>query len=201
MNATFELSAPIQIQGSALFSRERTIRREIRRWWVPGPKRWVAWLMTNPSDASEARNDPTAMRVTNFSRSWGYDGWIGVNLVPFISSTTPAMWKWFDWESNGPDWAARDDLAANLDDIERVGRLAALRVVAFGAEPVVRCPEWRSQCIEAFGQPSDIDGSETLHCIGETQSWEPKHPLARGKHRVPGSAWPVVWTGCALAPQ
>lgn len=42
--------------------------------------------MLNPSDAGERRNDPTALRVTNFTRAWGYDGWIGVNLYPFIAA-------------------------------------------------------------------------------------------------------------------
>lgn len=181
------------VNGNAKFARNGTIRREIRRWWTPEPKRWVAWLMTNPSNAGADRNDPTALRVTAFSQTWGYDGWIGVNLIPFVSSTMSPMWKWFDWENNGPDWYARDDLGFNLADIEKVGREAHLRIAAFGAAAPARCPEWVEMCLEAFGQPSDLDGSCVLHCIGATQDGYPKHPLARGKHRVPDGSRPIVW--------
>jgi hypothetical protein len=101
---------PFEIKGSAVFGRERTLRLEIRRWWVPEPKRWAAWLMLNPSVAGENRNDPTAQRVTHFTRAWGYDGWIGVNLYPFISSKPAEMWRWANWQNHGPAWDVRDDL-------------------------------------------------------------------------------------------
>ena len=185
-------SEPV-IQGSALFARERTIRREIRRWWVAEPKWWVAWLMLNPSNAGESQNDMTALRVTHFTRAWGFDGWVGVNLYPFISSEPDKMWAWRDYESNGPDWYARDDLAANLEDIERVGRSASLRMVAFGAQPVLRDQPWLEQCVEAFEQPSDIGADGALYCLGTTQNGQPIHPLARGKWRVPDDARPKLW--------
>jgi len=66
---TFDLSAPPAIQGSARFSRDGTLRNEIRRWWVENPTRWAVWLMLNPSTAAEGRNDPTALRVTHFSKA------------------------------------------------------------------------------------------------------------------------------------
>ena len=61
------------VRRSALFARDRTLRREIRRWWIEPPVRWAAWLMLNPSDAGEARDDPTALRVTRFTERAGYD--------------------------------------------------------------------------------------------------------------------------------
>ena len=190
----FELEAPAQIKGSALFAREGTLRREIRRWWVAEPKRWAAWLMLNPSTAASEKNDPTALRVTHFSRSAGCDGWIGVNLYPFIASDPVAMWKWANWEARGPDWYARDALLANLGDIERVGRLSSLRIVAFGAAPVERDEVWLEQCLEAFGQSADIDGAdEQFYCLGVNQSGQPLHPLARGKMRVPDDFKLVPW--------
>jgi hypothetical protein len=182
------------LKGSARFSRDGILRREIRRWWIPEPQRWVAWLMLNPSKAGASANDPTAQRVTRFSRDWGYDGWIGVNLYPFISSTPEEMWTWADWENNGPDWYARDDLGFNLDDIERVGRMAALRVVAFGAQASIRGGLWLEECLEAFGQPPDDPGADSrLYCLGRTKNNQPLHPLARGKWRVMDGTQPSLW--------
>jgi len=192
MSALF-LTAPSAIRGSALFARDRTIRREIRRWWVGKPVRWAAWLMLNPSNAGEDRNDPTARRVTQFTMRWGFDGWIGINLYPVISSHPKQMWHWADYESNGPDWYARDDMEANLEDIGRVAREASLRMVAFGAAPIERDEMRLEQALEQFEQPSDIGADERFYCLGITQSGQPLHPLARGKHRIPDSATAQLW--------
>ena len=183
----------LDVLGSAKFSRDGALRNEIRRWWVQEPQRWAVWIMLNPSTASTDRDDPTARRVTDFSRSFGCDGWIGVNLYPFISSNPAAMWSWANWEAHGPAWDVRDDLIANLATIERVARASTLRMVAFGAAPVVRDEVWVEQCLEAFSQPSDIDADERLYCLGTNTTGQPLHPLARGKMRVPDSQRPIVW--------
>ena len=181
------------LHGSASFGRAQTIRFEIRRWWVEHPVRWAAWLMLNPSRAGAVETDPTAQRVTHFTRSWGFDGWIGVNLYPFISSTPADMWRWAEWESNGPDWYARDDLQHNLCLIEEVGRLASLRVVAFGAQPADRDQMWLEECLQQFQQPSSCEADERLYCLGTNKTGQPLHPMARGKWRVPDSCRPVLW--------
>ena len=106
----FALEQTVKIEGDATFARNRTLRMQLRRWWTERPKRWAAWLMTNPSDAGASRNDPTMLRVIHFTRSWGYDGCIAANLYPFIASNPKDMWAWRRWEDNGPDWYARDDL-------------------------------------------------------------------------------------------
>lgn len=197
MNA-FTLEQPLQIEGDALFARNRTIRRQLRRWWVERPKRWLAWMMLNPSDASEKKNDPTMGRVIHFGRSWGYDGVIVVNMYPFVASDPREMWFRRAWMNNGPDWYTRDDLNANLNDIERVGRLSCCRIVAFGAAPFVKDQPWLEQCVEAFRQPFDYPDSgreydERLYCLGHTQNMQPIHPLARGKWRVSNEAKPILW--------
>ena len=182
------------MRRSALFARDRSLRRELRRWWLAEPiNNWAVWLMLNPSNDGELREDPTALRVTHFTAQWGYGGWIGVNLYPFISSTTDALWRWADWEHAGPEWSIRDDLAANLEDIERVARMASIRVVAFGAQPIERDQHWLEQCLEAFEQPTDVGGDERLFCLGTNKNGQPLHPMARGKLRVPDSIQPLLW--------
>lgn len=196
--SSFSLSPDLVDEGDATFARNGTLRRELRRWWVERPKRWAAWLMLNPSHAGLKKNDPTMHRVIHFTKSWGYDGCIVANAYPFISSDPREMWKWADWENNGPDWSARDDMQANLADIERIGRMSCLRVAAFGAQPAEHDEPWLWQCLEAFGQPFDYPDAkwsyiEELHCLGVNKSGQPLHPLARGKMRVPDNALPLPW--------
>lgn len=194
MSSDFELSGAPDIKGSASFSNDGTLRIQIRRWWVPEPKNWAAWLMTNPSVAGPKRNDPTALRVTHFTRQAGCDGWIGVNLYPFISSTPQEMWEWASWQEHGQAWEVRDALLANLETIEAAARESVLRMVAFGAAPVVRDEPWLEQCLEAFGQPADRkDADERFYCLGLNSTGQPLHPLARGKMRVPDSQKPILW--------
>lgn len=189
----FALASPVEIHASEFFARQRTVRRALKRWWVDPPARWVAWLMLNPSIATSAKDDPTTKRLTHFTRLWGYDGWIAVNLYPFVSSTPTEMWRRANWEASS-DWEARDDMQANLQDIETAGRMAALRVVAFGAQPVERDERWLELCLEAFGQPATIPyHDENFWCLGLTQSGQPLHPMARGRMRVPDDTKPAIW--------
>lgn len=198
MNPTLE--APSVIHGSAVFGQERTLRYEICRWWTQTPQRWAAWLMLNPSHAGEDRNDPTALRVTHFTRSWGYDGWIGVNLYPIISSTPDDAWAWSRWQKNGPDWCARDGMQSNREHIRAVAQLADLRVVAFGAAAWRRDPVWLEECLEAFRQPTwRLAGSDELYCLGVNKEGQPLHPMARGKWRVPDDRRPQLWEPAGLA--
>lgn len=190
-----QISQPIKpkLSGSARFSGCKTLRYEIRRWWVDEPKRWAVWLMLNPSNAGAEQMDPTAQRVTHFSRSWGLDGWIGVNLYPLISSTPAEMWRWAAWDVNGPDYWARDRIHDNLNFVEAAGRAAIIRVAAFGAQPVEHDDGWLEEAIEAFTQPSSMGAGETLNCLGTNKTGQPLHPMARGKWRVPDDRQPIVW--------
>ncbi len=154
--------------------------------------------MLNPSDAGEKRNDPTMNRVIHFTRSWGYDGCIVVNLYPLVTSDPREMWAWSHWDENGPDWNARDDMQSNLAQIEEVGQRSCLRVAAFGVQPALKDPNWVEKCVERFEQPfAPPDGGwefeENCVCLGRTLSGQPIHPLARGRHRVSDHAQPIRW--------
>lgn len=182
------------VEGNATFAQDRRLRREIRRWWVENPQRWAAWLMLNPSTAGEDRNDQTALRVTHFSQAAGCDGWIGVNLYPLVTPNPSTMWRWANWEAHGPAWDVRDALLANLEDIAAAARLASLRMVAFGAAAIYHDEPWLEQCLEAFGQPSNLSGAdEQLYCLGVNSTGQPLHPMARGRMRIPDDRRPVVW--------
>jgi hypothetical protein len=193
----FALASPVEVFTSEYFSRQRTVRRALKRWWVDPPIRWCAWLMLNPSDADAKKDDPTTRRLTHFTRAWGYDGWIAANLYPFVSSDPKAMWFRSRWDEHA-DWEARDDLQCNLADIQQAATMAALRVVAFGAQPIEHDQAWLEACLEAFGQPFDQSRScahddMNFWCLGTNGTGQPLHPMARGRMRVPDSTEPTIW--------
>ena len=184
---------PNEMHKSARISKCGTFRWTLKRSWGGGAL--AVWLMLNPSTADGTHDDPTIKRCINFTRAWGYPGFVVVNLYPFRSPSPAELWKWADWERNGPDWYARDAIHRNAGVIEAAGRAAAVRVVAFGAQPVQHDQAWLEECLEAFRQPSDISADETLYCLGVNSTGQPLHPMARGKMRVPDDATLQVWRG------
>jgi hypothetical protein len=180
------------LHGSAKFGADETIRYEIRRWWVQRPMRWAAWLMLNPSWAGADRTDRTADRVTDFTRSWGLDGWIGVNLYPFVSPTQPKVWRRAAGQNIGSNWYF---LGRNLGILSTVGREASIRIVAFGAQPIDRDNYWLEECLRQFTQPSSRAADEALYCLGTNTNGQPRYPMARGKWRVPDYQRPILWRG------
>jgi hypothetical protein len=211
---------PGTIYRQSTGSPDGRLRSEIRRWWVEKPERWAAWLMLNPSKANGHREDLTTLRVTHFTKEWGYDGWIGVNCYPYVSSNPAEAFELASgFEGRG---FCQPELSKNLRDIERVGREASIRIVAFGSEIARRDEAWLEQCLERFCQPPNCnqcggrggilaglavgDGPaaqvdcrfcrkarEGLFALGVSKSGYPLHPLARGRMRIPDDRKPVLW--------
>lgn len=175
MNST--LFEPL-IKKSARFDTTTAFRFELRRWWSDSPARWVAWLMSNPSNADGYRDDPTIKRVIRFAQLWGYDGAIIVNTCPIISSNPAVALKLLA----GHGEYGKEQIFQNFEFIYKAGSEAQLRIAAFGANPMIRLS--REQ-LNKFGSP--------LHCLGTVLSGDPIHPLARGKMRIPDSAMPKLW--------
>lgn len=156
------------MKRSALISDDGIYRYWLRREWEPGGKS-LLWVMFNPSTADAEVDDPTIKRCIKFSQSWGFNNLVVANLYAYRSSDPCAIWKCAATEARGPEnkgWVTL--LASQADSI----------IVAWGNPGGEHAPpgwlEWRKQ--------------PYLYCIGTTKSGAPKHPLARGKHRVPEGA-------------
>lgn len=186
MQADLFTGGPI-VRRSATLSDCGRYRWTLTRMWGTG--RHVCWIGVNPSTADAANDDPTVRRWMSFSQAWGYDGFSAVNLYPFRSSSPAECRRWAAWEGNGPDWHARDAIHANVGIVASEAKSAALVVACWGAaawDDVF--VEHVCEAIEAGEEPWPV-----IHCIGTTGSGAPKHPLARGAHRVPDDARPVPW--------
>lgn len=120
-----------------------------------------AWVMLNPSQAGRAGEDgrpvtdPTNNRVKEFSRQWGYDGYIIVNAYDLIATNPRDLWL-SDVPAVSPGNTAYLQAAATLP----------LIVVAWGAHA-------RRERVE---EVAAILGGE-LWCLGVNDGGSPKHPL------------------------
>ena len=110
-----------QVLSSAGFSVDKLHRFWLMRRVGPGA-RVLVWCMLNPSKAGSQGDDPTIRRVTGFTRAFGYDVAVVVNL--------------FSWRATEPRDCLTDRLLPaagparpHLDDVD--GRTARLAVHMF----------------------------------------------------------------------
>lgn len=171
----------------------------LKRSWGAGP--CILWAMCNPSDADGRRDDPTMWRVMEFSMRWGFGNCIVVNVVPRISSDPAMALAWLrlkssaDPEVNG---CFRDQWIKNVYICSDMMNMAERHIAAWGNSiPHDAATEWLQDIAEVGG---DLCGGDddmapvNFLCLGKTASGAPKHPLARGQHRVPDDFTPVSFS-------
>lgn len=157
-------------------------RHELRRIWDDRLPVLVV-VMLNPSRADDTREDPTLLALIGFARLWGYGGLLIVNL--------------YDWRSSSPA-AMRREPARRSDRAD--GYLEAALAFAQAHETPV---------LVAWGNEGDFEGEAgrlvdrarrrgvPLICLGTTAGGAPKHPMARGLHRIPRDQQPIMWKAAA----
>lgn len=124
--------------------------------------------MLNPSTADHRKNDPTILRVIFFAKAHVYGGVIVVNAYAFRSSQPAEMFAAAD--PHGP---------LNRDAIAQACALCDAVWLAFGAQAGEGGYRLWQQVIAHHSK---------VYCLGTSQDGSPKHPLARGKHRIPDDA-------------
>lgn len=175
------------LRRSAFFAAPK-IRIRLTRDWGPGPRALA--IGCNPSDADAEKDDPTSRWWNRWFRLFGFGGYDAMNLYPICSSSPAEARKWTDFENNGPDWHARDMMHFN--------NLPALVAAAKRADKVFVCwgaiawdHDWIEHVIEEI--QTGVAPYPDLWCWGKTTSGAPKHPLARGLHRIPPDQPPILW--------
>ena len=163
-------------------------RIELRRSWGPGP---VACMIGhNPSDAGIDRDDPTSKWWIDWCRLFGFGGYVAVNLYPFVTSDPAECRTIVEEIDAGSNWSARDTLHyVNLPAVVQAAKAADQVFVCWGA--IAHDHAWISHVVEEiqFGEAPYPD----LWCWGTTRDGAPKHPMARGKHRIARDQRPILW--------
>ncbi len=152
------------------------------RYWL-----WRIWsrdlpllvvAMFNPSTADERKDDPTVQRLCQWARRWGYGGVLIVNLHS-IRSSDPNRVRWM---APGKSWgdAQHHALAHALDIAERQGT------------PVLAA--WGDLASDDDVRPfAEAAAGLDFICLGTNASGRPKHPMARGKARIPDDQEPLPY--------
>lgn len=154
----FPDAAP-EVRSSAVFSQCERYRYRLTRRWATGGQGMCAFICLNPSTADATQDDPTVRRCVNFSKDWGYDGFIMLNLFAF-RATEPA------------DMMAADDPVGPENDrwLLQTAKESSLVVAAWGADGVYRD---RNRAVLGLLRAEGI----ALHYLELTKHREPRHPL------------------------
>ena len=134
----------------------------------------LTWIMLNPSTATAVDNDPTIKRVEKFTENLGYDVAVVVNIYPYRSPKPSDLNKFK--ESDEFSTAMKK----NARWINRAMSISDQIIAAWGTNG----GEFADKSVDALGQGS----GRIIGCLGLTLDGCPKHPLARGKHRIPDDA-------------
>ncbi|MBX9934422.1 MAG: DUF1643 domain-containing protein [Methylobacterium sp.] len=165
-------------QASAVFSPCGEHRLRLDRWWSDEPRALVG--MCNPSDAGVEKNDPTVCRLFDLlANRPGIGGFTVVNWETKVTSSPDEMIAWrnrqisIDWEAHAAH------VEQNLALMRELTAAAPVRIVAWG-NLVPRSDRQTTRVLRALS----LDGHFDLHAFAVTPQGNPKHPMARGGHRI-----------------
>lgn len=157
--------------GRAVFNAARTHRYLLERRWRPGDL--LTWTMLNPSKAGAFIGDPTVGRCVCFARR---DGFAGIRILNLhaLQATDPSELR------RHP---------------EPVGLCNDLFIAEYARGTVIAAWGAHEFAAGRAAQVSARLAARGVHlvCLGVTAAGHPKHPLARGRSRVPDDAPFVPW--------
>lgn len=164
------------IKSEAIFSKDLQHRWLLERRFAPHPKRFVQFIMLNPSTADETDNDPTVNRCELFALDRGFDGLLVTNLFALRSTDPKGL-----YDHDSPVGAENDHW------IRAATRKAELTICAWGNHGR---HQLRARQVTAMLK-KDLP-KHTLHALRLNGSGEPAHPLY-----LPKSLEPFHWEGHA----
>ena len=158
------------------------MRLSLTRDWSDGPRALA--IGCNPSAADSSKDDPTSRWWNAWFMANGYGGYDAMNLYPFCTPHPKACRALI---AKHPRKTKKAMTSVNLP---------ALLDAAAKAETIFVCwgnIAWDQQWIDHVVTCLRNATAKELMCWGTTQSGAPKHPLARGKHRMTASQSVMSW--------
>lgn len=153
------------VAGSAVYSPEEPAiyRYRLERRWGPDGSKAAIWVLLNPSTATHDVDDPTIRRCIGYSKRWGYDGLVILNLFGIRSTNPSAIYHRSLEDSIGPgnDYVIAETIEQNP------GRVFC-GWGAHGGRAHRRGESVLEIILGAGGIP---------HALALTQMLEPRHPL------------------------
>lgn len=149
------------------------------RYWLT--RRWddtkplLVVCMLNPSTADASQNDPTILTLIHFAKLWGFGGIWVVNQNAFRSPHPSVM-------------------AKAVDPIGPLNPMFLQQAVSYARQTGWALAAWGNggRNDDLFALWCDMLNVE-MKALGFTADGSPKHPLARGKHRIPRDQQPLAW--------
>lgn len=174
--------------GSAVMSACGRCRFTLARIWDERPVLLV--VMFNPAKADATVQDATVTLLCHIAAHNGYGGIVVVNGVPLRSSKPETAAEIVNTWERTRNWEWRDMLTENIGHVrDEVSRAGAV-LLAWGALADL-CPDWFDHVLEQIRE--ELQPGTPLYCLGKTAGGHPKHPMARGKHKVPKDAPLLPW--------
>lgn len=157
------------MRSDALVSQDGQYRYWLTRaWGVNRPLLPVC--MVNPSTADAWINDPTILALCKIAARWGFDGLYVVNLFALRSSSPAAL-------RDVTDPIGPENEKHISDALDTTFRLGIYMLAAWGNNGTFcHRSEWMKREAKRHGVK--------LVSLGLTKDGHPKHPLARGLHRI-----------------
>jgi hypothetical protein len=176
------LFGPPEIARDATFIGPYRIK--LSRDWGEGRRALV--IGCNPSTANALIDDPTSRWWNTWFKQAGFAGYDAANLYPFCTSSPAECRAIVESDSNE---ARRALLNVNLPALTEFSRSASQVFVCWGA--IAWDAEWISTVCNAI--LADRLRDPNLWCWGRTKNGSPKHPLARGSHRISRDQPAIPW--------
>lgn len=152
----------------------------VRRWSTESA--FATFVMLNPSTADADVDDPTIRQCIAFAQHWGMGALHVCNLYAFRTSQPDVLWA---AHRGGVNIVGQENDRYLIDHAKSARLQGWPMVAAWGNNA-------RPDRVNAVLDLPWMTGA--LECLGTTQSGAPKHPLARGKHRIPidfeRQSWP-----------
>ena len=142
------------IYKNATFSSCRKYRYSLSRIWDK-KKKYVLFIGLNPSTANEEEDDPTIRRCVNYSKDWGYGGFIIVNL-----------------------FAYRTALPSNLKKVKYpIGSENDKYIVTLSKKADITVAAWGNNGSLYSRDKQVLNLVPSLMCLKINKSGQPAHPL------------------------